>query len=79
LPAYEASHVYSFELNTGLLSPGQLHFSVSDGDFTDNSGFYTITVTSVPEPATWAMMLLGFAGLGFTGYRATKKSQAAVA
>jgi hypothetical protein len=24
---------------------------------------------SVPEPATWAMMLLGFAGLGFLGYR----------
>jgi hypothetical protein len=23
----------------------------------------------VPEPSTWAMMLLGFAGLGFVGYR----------
>jgi hypothetical protein len=23
----------------------------------------------VPEPSTWAMMLLGFAGLGFAGYR----------
>jgi hypothetical protein len=22
-----------------------------------------------PEPSTWAMMLLGFAGLGFVGYR----------
>ena len=33
----------------------------------------TIQVTSdvegVPEPSTWAMMLLGFAGLGFAGYR----------
>jgi hypothetical protein len=27
------------------------------------------TVGSVPEPSTWAMMLLGFAGLGFAGYR----------
>jgi hypothetical protein len=25
--------------------------------------------TPVPEPSTWAMMLLGFAGLGFVGYR----------
>ena len=25
--------------------------------------------TGVPEPTTWAMMLLGFAGLGFLGYR----------
>ena len=23
----------------------------------------------VPEPSTWAMMLIGFAGLGFAGYR----------
>ena len=24
---------------------------------------------AVPEPSTWAMMLLGFAGLGFMAYR----------
>jgi PEP-CTERM motif len=23
----------------------------------------------IPEPSTWAMMLLGFAGLAFMGYR----------
>jgi PEP-CTERM motif len=28
----------------------------------------------VPEPSTWAMMLIGFAGLGFAGYRASRKS-----
>lgn len=27
------------------------------------------TVAGVPEPATWAMMLIGFAGAGFVGYR----------
>jgi len=27
------------------------------------------TVTAVPEPSTWAMMLLGFAGVGFMAYR----------
>lgn len=30
-----------------------------------------------PEPSTWAMMLLGFAGLGFAGYRASRKTIAA--
>jgi hypothetical protein len=27
---------------------------------------------TIPEPSTWAMMLLGFAGLGFAGYRKAK-------
>jgi hypothetical protein len=30
-------------------------------------------ITGVPELGTWAMMLVGFAGLGFAGYRRTKK------
>jgi hypothetical protein len=28
-----------------------------------------LTVTAVPEPATWAMMVLGFFGIGFMAYR----------
>jgi hypothetical protein len=28
--------------------------------------------TGVPEPSTWAMMFLGFVGLGFAGYRSAK-------
>jgi hypothetical protein len=31
-----------------------------------------IGVASVPEPSTWAMLLIGFAGIGFAGYRRTK-------
>ena len=34
---------------------------------------------AAPEPSTWAMMLLGFAGLGFMGYRASAKRQALAA
>jgi hypothetical protein len=35
--------------------------------------------TPVPEASTWAMMLAGFAGLGFLGYRQTVKTRAAAA
>ena len=31
------------------------------------------TSSSVPEPSTWAMMLLGFAGLGFLVYRQSRR------
>ncbi len=33
--------------------------------------------TPVPEPSTWALMVLGFAGLGFLGYRQTAKARVA--
>jgi hypothetical protein len=35
--------------------------------------------TPIPEPSTWAMMLMGFAGLGYAGYRQTRKGQVAIA
>jgi PEP-CTERM motif len=31
-------------------------------------------VEAVPEPSTWAMMLLGFAGLGYAGYRRSPRA-----
>jgi uncharacterized membrane protein len=38
--------------------------------FYTNAGGSTIGFeTSIPEPSTWALMLLGFAGFGFLGYR----------
>jgi PEP-CTERM motif len=30
-------------------------------------------VSAVPEPSTWAMLLLGFLGLGFMAYRRNSK------
>jgi hypothetical protein len=32
-------------------------------------------VGSIPEPSTWAMMILGFFGIGFMAYRRKSKSQ----
>jgi hypothetical protein len=41
--------------------------------------FSTLRVSEVPESSTWAMMLIGFAGLGFAGYRAPRTSAALAA
>jgi hypothetical protein len=44
--------------------PGLTHFTVGQTEV------YTISqVAAVPEAPTWAMMLLGFMGLGFAAYR----------
>lgn len=40
----------------------------------DSSGVLYATVSGVPEISTWAMMLLGFAGLGFVGHRASRRN-----
>jgi hypothetical protein len=44
--------------------------TVSNGtDISTNSFEIAQITTSVPEPSTWAMMLLGFAGLGYAAFR----------
>jgi hypothetical protein len=45
----------------------------------DVSGLGTVIGPTIPETSTWAMMLIGFAGLGFVGYRTSKKQRAALA
>ncbi|HZS78982.1 MAG TPA: serine/threonine-protein kinase [Ktedonobacteraceae bacterium] len=41
LPPYNPSHAYTFQIN---VPAGQLTFNVCDGDHTDNTGSYSITV-----------------------------------
>jgi hypothetical protein len=45
--------------------------NIAAGGFT-NASEWTVAVAAVPEPSTWAMMILGFLGLGVMAYR--KKS-----
>ncbi len=44
------------------------------GGFGATPSQLVVTVGSVPEAGTWAMLLLGFAGLGFVGYRGSRKA-----
>ena len=41
-----------------------------------NTGAVGAVVAAVPEPSTWAMILLGFAGVGFMAYRRKNQGSA---
>jgi hypothetical protein len=38
---------------------------------------FSSVIPAIPEPSTWAMMLLGFAGLAFAGYRRARRAVSA--
>jgi hypothetical protein len=61
--------------STGVVNFGTYDFSVDNDPI--NGGAGTVTISAIPEPATWAMMLVGFGGLGGL-LRAGRKSRAAV-
>jgi PEP-CTERM motif len=74
---------------TGSTSNGRFTFVDSFADITgitvseslgtsSNSFEVAQITTSVPEPSTWAMMGLGFAGLAFAGYRVRRAPVRAV-
>jgi hypothetical protein len=41
--------------------------------------FGAVVIDPVPEPSAWAMMILGFCGLGFTTYRRERAAAALTA
>jgi hypothetical protein len=76
VPETVFSEIVAFGDGTGgiadLADPPTLSLTVPLGaSVMSASGvFDNFTASSaVPEPATWAMMLLGFVGLGYAGYR----------
>jgi hypothetical protein len=66
-------------ISTGLFydeSGGQIFDKGPDGVAPIGFGFvaeFFGTIPAVPEPSTWAMMILGFAGIGFMAYRQKSK------
>jgi PEP-CTERM motif len=84
-PDGDVFSLYGADIGTSLtLVAGQ--YNVEAGmQMLPASGIGTATVSllgpvvtgfgagAVPEPSTWVMMLLGFAALGFAGYRTSRK------
>ena len=56
-------------------TPGVFTFSTQGGNVTT----FSATTTAVPEPATWALMLLGFGGIGMAMRRRRQPVLAQVA
>jgi len=58
-------------LTVGLVAvtPGWNDYQPVTGSLANGAYLTITTTTGVPEASTWAMMLAGFAGLGFVGYR----------
>jgi len=78
-PATNGSHTWTrFAFN--FIADGTsntINFSEINGP--SYIGLDDVSVTAVPEPATWAMMILGFAGVGFMAYRRKSKPALMVA
>jgi hypothetical protein len=51
------------------LVAGTYTWTWGSGDSLDSFTVNVGQVAAVPEPSTWAMMMLGFAGVGFMAYR----------
>jgi PEP-CTERM motif len=73
---------YTLNFSTGGGSNTGFFYGFSEATpikYFDLSGAYigltnlTAATSAVPEPSTWAMMLLGFAGVGFMAYRRKSK------
>jgi hypothetical protein len=56
----------TFHIGGDTISLTPITVTLTDGD----------TVAAVPEPSTWAMMILGFAGIGAMTYRRRKQGSA---
>ncbi|WP_294538033.1 PEP-CTERM sorting domain-containing protein [uncultured Rhodoblastus sp.] len=62
-----------------IVADGSGHLTITVDNYAGSYGAAVsgLAIASVPESSTWAMMLIGFAGLGFAGYRSRKSVSSA--
>lgn len=52
-----------------LQAPGNVGFYIYDNAIGDNRGGVSLSISAVPEPATWAMLIMGFGAVGMASRR----------
>ena len=71
VPFSESGDTVTFSAPYGLFSPTPI-FTYRLETYVNGEFEGSVSGTDVPEPATWATVLLGFASLGLAGYRARR-------
>ena len=87
LAAFQAGPVYQTLGNVSTISPltftlasnAAVTFAVDDDLLFDNTGGVSLNVAAVPEPASWAMMIVGVGLVGGALRRREGKAKLAVA
>ncbi|MDN3275966.1 PEPxxWA-CTERM sorting domain-containing protein [Frankia sp. RB7] len=75
-PAFQSLTGFDFTVGPGTYT---LDFALNnqEGPFALRVG--DLSISAVPEPSTWAMMILGFVGVGFMTYRRRNQTSALTA
>jgi hypothetical protein len=69
-----ASYFFGYQSDSNNIK--YIEISPHGGQQISSLDNFIFEVAAVPEPSTWAMMLLGFAGIGFMAYLRRRPSRA---
>jgi hypothetical protein len=66
---------YDYSNPSALVATSNSYVYNTSNSPTNHDNLVSATISAVPEPSTWAMMILGFVGVAFVAYR--RRGQAA--